>query len=178
MIIVAFLGNPGRKYARTRHNIGFILGEHLASEKGINPKQKQFKALTGKGKIGGKEVLFLFPQTFMNNSGESLLGACSFYKTEASHIIACHDEIEYAFGRVEMKFGGGHRGHNGIRSIIQHVGSPDFYRLRFGVGRPENPELSVADYVLGKFLGEEEKQIDELLPECFSLIEEAVSSME
>lgn len=178
MIILAFLGNPGRKYARTRHNIGFIVGEHLASEKNVSINQKQFKGLAGKGRIGGKEVLYLFPQTYMNSSGESVLAACSYYKTEPAHIITCHDEIEYNFGRIEMKFGGGHRGHNGIRSIIQHVGSPDFYRLRFGVGRPSHPDLSVADYVLGKFLKEEEKKIEELLPQCFSHIEDVVAGLE
>ncbi len=178
MIVLAFLGNPGKKYARTRHNIGFITGEGLAAEEGIAVKQKQFKAVTGTGKIAGKEVLFLFPQTYMNNSGESVQAACRYYRTKPEQIIACHDEIEYAFGRVEMKFGGGHRGHNGIRSIIQHTGSPDFYRLRFGVGRPENPDLSVADYVLGKFFSEEEKKISELLPGVYSLITDTIRSMD
>lgn len=178
MIVLAFLGNPGRKYARTRHNIGFIVGEALAAEEGISLKQKQFKGITGTGKIAGREVLFLFPQTYMNNSGEAVQAACRYYRIEPGQIITCHDEIEYAFGRVEMKFGGGHRGHNGIRSIIQHTGSPDFHRLRFGVGRPEHPDLSVADYVLGKFFPEEEKKIEELFPSIFSLITETIKSIE
>ncbi len=177
MIILAFLGNPGRKYARTRHNIGFITGEGLAAHEGIAVKQKQFKALTGAGRMAGREVLFLFPQTYMNNSGESLQAACRFYRTEPGQVIVCHDEIEYAFGRIEMKFGGGHRGHNGIRSIIQHTGSADFYRLRFGVGRPENPEFSVADYVLGRFTSEEEKKLEELLPQAWTLMRETLETM-
>jgi PTH1 family peptidyl-tRNA hydrolase len=175
MKIIAFLGNPGRKYAGNRHNIGFIIGEYFARRHGIAPSQKKFSALLGAGSVNGVDVCLVFPQTYMNASGEAVSQVMNFYKEEASSLIAVHDEIEFVFARFAMKSGGGHKGHNGIRSIMQQTGTGDFQRLRFGVGRPENPNVPVADYVLGNFLPEEMARIEELLPEVSFLLESAIT---
>jgi len=174
MKIIAFLGNPGRKYVKTRHNIGFIIGEYFAREFDIKVKQKNFSSVTGTGRVKGEDVCLLFPQTFMNNSGNAVQQALAYYREETSNLIAVHDEIEFKFERFEAKFGGGHKGHNGLRSIIQQTGSADFHRLRFGVGRPDNPEFSVADYVLGNFSSEEQARVEVLMPEIVDLLLELI----
>lgn len=165
MKIIACLGNPGTKYTNNRHNIGFLVGEYLANEYNISINKKNFDAKIGNGKIEHSDVMLLFPQTYMNNSGKSVQGALSFYKTDVSDLIVIHDEIELSFADCRIKKGGGHKGNNGLRSIIQCVGSPDFARIRFGVGRPENPNIPVADYVLSDFSGEEMGRIKELFPQ-------------
>ena len=178
MKIVAFLGNPGKKYARNRHNIGFIIGEYFASRYSIPAGQKKFSALTGTGVIERADVCLIFPQTYMNNSGEAVSQALKFYREGPDNLIVVHDEIEFVFGKFAMKFGGGHKGNNGIRSIIQHLDTADFHRLRFGVGRPENPNISVADYVLGSFLPEEMEKINGLLPEVSELLASSIIKSE
>lgn len=170
MIIVAFLGNPGKKYTRTRHNIGFITGEFFARETGVRINKKNFMSECGTGSIEGHDVLLLFPQTFMNLSGQAVKKAMDYYGTEHSGLIAVHDEIELPFGDVRTKTGGGHKGHNGLRSIISETGSADFHRIRFGVGRPENPQMDVADYVLSNFTPEESERINQVLPEVSRLL--------
>jgi len=174
MKIIAFLGNPGKKYARNRHNIGFIIGEYFARQHGISCGQKKFNALSGNGKIDGEDICLLFPQAYMNKSGESVIPALNYYGLDVQDLVAVHDEIEFNFGRVEIKFGGGHKGHNGIRSIVQCAASADFHRLRFGVGRPENPEIPIADYVLGNFLPEEMVKIEELLPRIDEMLMDVI----
>jgi PTH1 family peptidyl-tRNA hydrolase len=175
MKIIAFLGNPGSKYAGNRHNIGFIIGEYFAHRHGIAVSQKKFSALLGTGSVNGADVCLVFPQTYMNSSGEAVSMVMNFYKEEASSLIVVHDEIEFVFARFAMKSGGGHKGHNGIRSIMQQIGNGDFKRLRFGVGRPDNPHVPVADYVLGNFQPDEMTRIEELLPEVSSLLESALT---
>jgi len=155
MHLLIFLGNPGKKYQKNRHNIGFIAGSYLAEKHSISYNQKKFNALTGKGKIDGNDVALLFPQTYMNNSGESVSKALAFYQENIENCIVIHDEIELPFGDIRVKTGGGHKGHNGLRSIIQHCSSPDFHRIRFGVGRPDNPNIEVADHVLSNFTNDE-----------------------
>lgn len=175
MIIIAFLGNPGKKYSRTRHNIGFITGEFFARETGIRINKKSFMSECGTGSIDGHDALLLFPQTFMNLSGQAVKKAMDFYRTEHSGLIAVHDEIELPFAEVRTKTGGGHKGHNGLRSIIAETGSADFHRIRFGVGRPENPQMDVADYVLSNFTPEETEKIDMILPDVTRLIISIIS---
>jgi len=175
MIIVAFLGNPGKKYARTRHNIGFITGEFFSGENGIKINKKNFSSEYGTGTICGHDVLLLFPQTFMNLSGQAVKKAMDFYRTEHSSLIAVHDEIELPFADIKIQTGGGHKGHNGLRSIIAETGSPDFHRIRFGVGRPDNPQMDVADYVLSNFSAEELEKIGLVLPEVSRLIISIIS---
>ncbi len=155
MKIIACLGNPEKKYAFNRHNIGFAVGDYLAGKFGVSVNKNSFSSFCGSGKIDGVDVLFLFPQTYMNNSGKAVAAAKEFYHSEISDIIAIHDELEIPFGSVNVKKGGGHKGHNGIRSIASSLGSADFYRLRFGIGRPVNTAMSIADYVLSNFSDEE-----------------------
>lgn len=170
MIILAFLGNPGNKYSRTRHNIGFMVGEHFASASGIKVNKKAFSAETGSGRIDGRDAILLFPQTFMNLSGQSVAKAMDFYNTRPGELIVIHDELELPFGEIKVKTGGGHKGHNGLRSIIAEAGTPDFHRIRFGIGRPVNPQMDVADHVLSNFSKEESDKLPELLPAAEELI--------
>jgi len=164
MHIITCLGNPGRQYRKTRHNIGFIAGEYISNEYNIPVKQKSFSSFYGNGKINGRDVMLLIPHTFMNESGNAVRKVVDYFKAEYKNLIVVHDEIELPFGECRTKFGGGHKGHNGLRSIVEHIGTPDFNRIRFGIGRPENPNISVSDYVLSNFTGEEIKRINELMP--------------
>ncbi len=168
MKIIACLGNPGKKYCRNRHNAGFLYGEHLSRLYGIPLSPKQFSALSGTGRIAGRDVLLLLPQTFMNRSGDSVQAALAYYREEPGNLIVAHDEIELPFGEMRRKTGGGHKGQNGLRSIIEQIKSPDFHRLRIGVGRPDHPEMTVADHVLSNFSPEELR----LLEENFSRLDE------
>ena len=170
MIILAFLGNPGNKYSRTRHNIGFMVGEFFAERSGIRINKKAFSAETGSGKIEGHDALLLFPQTFMNLSGQSVSKAMDFYNVKPGELIVVHDELELPFGDIKLKTGGGHKGHNGLRSIIAEAATPDFHRIRFGIGRPANPQMDVADHVLSNFSKEEFDKLPELFPAAEDLI--------
>lgn len=165
IVIIACLGNPGRKYAKNRHSVGFMIGESVARQNGIRLGGASFQSLSGRGMISGKDVLIMMPQSYMNLSGGPVKRALDFYKVPPKRLVVVHDEIELPFGRIAVKFGGGHRGHNGIRSIIGEVGTADFHRVRFGVGRPGNPEIEIADYVLSDFTGEELGRMGELMPE-------------
>ena len=176
MKLIACLGNPGRQYARTRHNIGFITGESIAERYNVKPEQKKFQAVMGKGSTGMDDFVLLFPQTYMNNSGLAVRGALDFYKLGVEDLIVIHDEIELPFGDVRTKKGGGHKGHNGLRSIIEHVSSADFYRLRFGVGRPDDERISVADYVLASFTNDEMNEIRNMMPGVIDRIMEIVAA--
>lgn len=170
MIIIAFLGNPGKKYSRSRHNAGFIIGEKIAYEAGIKITKKNFMSETGTGSIYDREVLLLFPQTFMNLSGQAVKKAMDFYNTDHAGLIVIHDELELPFGDVRHKLGGGHKGHNGLRSIIAETGSADFHRIRFGIGRPDNPQMDVSDYVLSGFSSEEFEKINVHIPAIIKII--------
>jgi peptidyl-tRNA hydrolase, PTH1 family len=165
MKIIAFLGNPGNKYMKNRHNTGYICGFHFAEFSGIRINQKHFSSITGKGRIDGMDTLLLLPGTFMNNSGLAVRDALGYYDENAENLIVVHDEVELPFCEINVKFSGGHKGHNGIRSIIDNIGSPDFYRFRVGVGRPDNPHISVADYLLSDFSPEELLEIEAKLPD-------------
>jgi len=175
MKIVACLGNPGKKYARNRHNAGFIIGEMIAEQHNIAIKGNKFNAVTGAGKICGEDVLFLFPMTFMNNSGEAVQGALNFYREPPANLIVLHDELELPFGEVRLKFGGGHKGNNGIRSILQHAGTADFFRIRLGVGRPPSSDTGVADYLLSNFPADEYDALRDMLPEASELLESVLT---
>jgi PTH1 family peptidyl-tRNA hydrolase len=178
MIIIAFLGNPDKKYIRTRHNIGFIAGRYLASKEGISINKKTFSSETGTGKIQGRDTLLMFPQTYMNSSGSAVQKGLKFYNTPPTSLIVVHDDLELSFGQIKTKYSGGHKGHNGIRSIMTETGSADFHRIRFGIGRPENPDISVSDHVLSNFTAEEMKALEELLPESARIIETLLDTIE
>jgi PTH1 family peptidyl-tRNA hydrolase len=153
MRLVAGLGNPGARYARNRHNIGFMAVEAIARRHGAAGFRNRFKGELAEVSIGGERVLLLKPQTFMNASGESVGEAARFFKLLLSDIIVIHDEIDLRPGKVRVKQGGGSAGHNGLRSIDDLLG-PDYWRVRIGVGHPGVKEL-VQPYVLQNFSGEE-----------------------
>jgi peptidyl-tRNA hydrolase, PTH1 family len=173
MFVLACLGNPGKKYIKNRHNIGSMLGSYLAGRYGITTGSSSFSSVSGRGVVEGRDVFLIMPQTYMNNSGGPVRAALDYYKVAPARLIVVHDEIELPFGEYRLKFGGGHKGHNGIRSIMQEIGSADFHRVRFGVGRPDNPEIAVADHVLSNFTDEEMAGIGALFPK----VTEAVISI-
>ena len=160
MRLLVGLGNPGPKHQRTRHNVGFRIGEEAARkldmDLGFEPR---WNALVGKA----RGVAVLLPQTFMNASGESVGHAARFWKVEAGSLVVAHDDIDLELGRIQVKVGGGDGGHTGLRSIQQHLGTPAFVRVRFGVGRPP-PQWEGADWVLARFSSAEEEQVQSLIP--------------
>jgi PTH1 family peptidyl-tRNA hydrolase len=170
MKIIAFLGNPGSKYNKTRHNIGFLAGKRFAEINNIKINKKSFLSETGLWKIDDIDLLLLFPQTYMNESGKAVKKAMDYYGEKHTSLIVVHDELELKFGEVKEKFGGGHKGHNGLRSIIAETGSADFHRIRFGIGRPENESMSVSDHVLSKFTDDEMIEIENLMPSVINII--------
>jgi PTH1 family peptidyl-tRNA hydrolase len=159
------LGNPGTQYALTRHNVGFMVAEYLASEAGISLNRRRFQAITGEGMLAGEKVMLAEPQTYMNLSGRSVGEAVRFYQVDVGSLIVIHDEVDLPFGRLKVKKGGGHAGHNGLRSIVEVLGSADFIRVRVGVGRPAT-RIPMADYVLSPFSTAEREQLDGLLREA------------
>lgn len=149
MWLIVGLGNPGPKYRDTRHNVGFRAVERLASSASAGPFKEKFKGQWCKATIARSDVVLLEPLTFMNLSGESVQAAMAFFKTPLSEVLVIHDELDLAFRDVRVKVGGGAAGHNGLKSIVQHCGGPDFVRVRIGIGRP--PSGSTESWVLGSF---------------------------
>lgn len=147
MHIIAGLGNPGSSYQWTRHNAGFLFLDRLAQLENVTIGRKNFSGLTGEWQRDGDRHLLLKPQTFMNLSGRPVMQALQFYKVPTSRLIVVHDELDLPFGTVRLKQGGGHGGHNGLRSIMEMLGRGDFIRLRVGIGRP--PHGDTVNYVLG-----------------------------
>ena len=161
MLIFAGLGNPGAKYAGNRHNIGFMAVERIAADHGFGPWKARFQGQASEGRLGGAQVLLLRPGTFMNLSGQSVGEAMRFYKLEPMDITVFHDEIDLAPGKLRVKDGGGHAGHNGLRSIHQHIG-PHYSRVRLGVGHPGHKD-AVPGYVLSDFAKADRHWLDDLL---------------
>lgn len=161
MYIIAGLGNPTFQYAKTRHNIGFETIDGLADKNRISMNENKHKAVCGKGIIGGEKVLLLQPQTYMNNSGESIRAAVDFYKIDPKReLIVIYDDISLGVGQLRIRAKGSAGGHNGIKSIIAHLGTEEFQRIRIGVGaKPAGWDL--ADYVLGRFDEMDRKLADE-----------------
>jgi peptidyl-tRNA hydrolase, PTH1 family len=150
MLLLVGLGNPGARYARQRHNLGFMAVEAVARVHRFGPWRAKFKSLISEGWLGDVRVLLQKPQTFMNLSGHAVAEATRFYKLPLAQIVVCHDEVDLAAGKVRIKAGGGVAGHNGLRSIAGQLGSPDFRRVRFGIGHPGHKDL-VSGHVLGDF---------------------------
>ena len=160
MYIIAGLGNPGREYENTRHNVGFHVIDCLADRMRTEVCERRHFALCGRGMIGAEKVLLMKPQTYMNNSGQSLRAAADFYKVPPENILVISDDINLEEGKLRIRMKGSAGGHNGLKSIIQHLGSQDFPRIRVGIGgKPEGWDL--ADYVLGKLKGNDEKRMQE-----------------
>lgn len=161
MHIIAGLGNPGSKYARNRHNVGFMAADAIARRHSFSPWTKKFRAEIAEGTLGGEKVLLVKPQTFMNASGESVGEAMRFYKLAPSDIIVLYDELDLAPGKLRIKTGGGTGGHNGIRSLDSHIGK-DYRRVRIGIGHPGDKAL-VHNWVLGDFAKVDSTWLDPLL---------------
>lgn len=159
--IVVGLGNPGMAYEGTRHNAGYDALAVLAKDAGIELTKKQFKALTGTGTIEGKKVLLMFPQTFMNNSGEAVAAAMNFYKLAPQQLLVFSDDIALDVGGVRVRKKGSDGGQKGLRSIIAHIGSSDFARVRIGVGAKPHPAYDLADWVLSKYKADERARMDD-----------------
>jgi PTH1 family peptidyl-tRNA hydrolase len=173
MKIIVGLGNPGRKYERTRHNAGFMAVGALAGSLKLDLAQEKYHALIAKGRIGAEEALFAKPQTFMNESGRSVAAILRYTYANGADLVVVHDELDLPLGAVRVKIGGGHGGHNGLRSIIEHIGTPDFVRVRVGVGRPA-PGLDAADYVLSPFTADERKVAAEAVEKAAEAVKAVV----
>ena len=154
--LVAGLGNPGAKYAQNRHNVGFFVLDELARRHGLGPFRAKLGADAASGGLAGQSALLVKPMEFMNRSGYALARHAQYRDVPADHIVVVHDEIDIDFGRIKVKAGGGHGGHNGLRSIIAQLGSREFSRIRVGVGKPAGSDAAygdkrVANYVLSDF---------------------------
>jgi len=170
MKLVVGLGNPGREYAATRHNIGFMVIDRLAINLGIKIEKKMLKALVGQGQVNGEKVILAKPQTFMNLSGEAVGMLLSWFKLAASDLLVIYDDLDLPPGKLRLRAGGGSGGHKGVQSIIQVIGTEYFTRVRIGIGRPPGPDFETVGYVLSRF-GNDEAQVME---EALDLAQEAV----
>lgn len=160
MLLFVGLGNPGARYAGNRHNIGFMAVEAIAKRHGFAPWRRRFQGVTTEGSIDGKKTLLLLPGTFMNESGRAVAEAANFYKLDLKDIVVLHDELELPPGKVRIKIGGGNAGHNGLRSVSEHMGN-DYKRMRIGIGHPGNKDL-VHSYVLSDFAKAEKPWVETL----------------
>jgi peptidyl-tRNA hydrolase, PTH1 family len=164
MWLVVGLGNPGPSYAQHRHNVGFMAIERLAERLDADSPRDRHAGRLRRAEVQGEGLLLLEPQTFMNASGESVQPTAAFYKIPPERIIVLHDELDLPFGEVRLKLGGGHAGHNGLRSILERLGTPEFIRVRIGIGRPP-PEHGgdVSSFVLSRFSQEEAEALPGVL---------------
>ncbi len=168
-LLVVGLGNPGREYAATRHNVGFMVIDEIARRHTASFRSK-FSARLADVRFDGLRVGLLEPQTYMNESGRSVGAAQRFFKLPLDQLLVVHDEVDLGPGRLQIRLGGGLAGHNGLRSIVQHVGSPDFLRVRVGVGRPERGDRRpVADFVLSPF--QTEVDVDAIVSRAADAVE-------
>ena len=153
--IVAFLGNPGLKYNGTRHNAGFMAADAMEKKLGVSINKMRFKALTQTADIGGKKVLLMKPQTYMNLSGDAIAQAANFYMGPPERVIVVSDETALPIGRLRIRRGGSAGGHNGLKSVIARLGTDQFPRIRLGVGDKPHPDYDMADWVLSAFKGQD-----------------------
>ena len=157
--LLVCLGNPGDQYENTRHNAGFMVADELAERHNIPVQRLKFRALTNTVTIGDEKVLLMKPVTYMNLSGEAVHEAAAFYKIPPEHILVVSDEVALAPGKLRVRRSGSAGGHNGLKNIIAHLGTDQFPRIRVGVGQKPHPDYDMADWVLGKFQGEDKKAV-------------------
>lgn len=170
MHLVLGLGNPGRRYVRTRHNAGFLVVDRLAERQGVACTRSQLGALVETVRIGTETTVLAKPQTFMNLSGQAAASLRGYYKLDNEQLVVIHDDVDLPFGQIRVKRGGGHGGHNGLRDLKARLGRGEFLRVRFGVGRPP-PGWDTADYVLGGWSSEEEEALPQLVERAADAVE-------
>ncbi len=170
MKLIVGLGNPGSEYARTKHNVGFMLADALGERLSVPPFRERFNALVTEVYMGGEKVLIAKPQTYMNNSGEAVGPLMRFYKLEPEELIVIHDDMDIPAGTIRIRKKGSAGGHNGIKSIISHVGSENFSRVRIGIGRPL-PGWTVVNHVLAPFSEEDAPKIKEAIASLLPAVE-------
>jgi len=169
--LLVCLGNPGDQYENTRHNVGFMVADELADRANVPIQKLKYKALTNTITLGGQKVLVMKPVTYMNLSGEAVRQAVDFFKIPADHVLVVSDDTALAVGRLRIRKGGSAGGHNGLKNIIQHLGTDQFPRLRLGVGEKPHPDYDLADWVLGKFQGEDKKAMDAAVKKAADAVE-------
>ena len=173
--LVVGLGNPGDKYFYTRHNAGFLAMDYISQKCGAQVNRSKFKALVGDATIAGKRVLLMKPQTFMNLSGEAVVEAANFYKIPVENIIVLSDDVNLDVGRMRVRKSGSDGGQKGLRSIIEKMGSDNFPRIRFGVGKKPHPDYDMADWVLGTFSESDKKAIFDCFVTSYEGLEKILS---
>lgn len=176
MYLVVGLGNPGKQYDMTRHNIGFHTIDYIADEYRVKVNKLKYKALYGECSIGGEKVLLIKPQTYMNLSGESLIDFVKFFKVPVENVLVINDDISLDTGKLRIRAKGSAGGHNGLKSIIYQLGSDEFVRLKIGVGAPEHKDYELADYVLGRFTKDEVPILEETIIKCKKAVEEIIKN--
>lgn len=170
MKLVCGLGNPGLKYANTRHNVGCMICDKLAARIGASFRTKRFSAHFAEGRLGDEKIVMLKPQTFMNRSGDSISPAMGFFRADPGELLVIHDDADLAPGQIKLKHGGGTAGHKGLISLRDRLGTPEFDRLRYGIGRPEDPRFELSDFVLAPFTKAELKLHDSRMDEAAAAI--------
>ncbi|WP_307478766.1 aminoacyl-tRNA hydrolase [Cytobacillus purgationiresistens] len=171
MKLIVGLGNPGKPYDRTRHNIGFEVIDAISQKWGISLNQSKFKGIYGVGHIQGEKVFLLKPLTYMNLSGESIRPLMDYYDIDIEDLVVIYDDLDLPVGRIRLRQKGSAGGHNGIKSTIAHIGTPEFNRIRVGIDRPPSG-MKVPDYVLGKFSAEEQEEMKEMIKKCTEACED------
>ena len=169
--LVVGLGNPGAKYENTRHNVGFMTADALAGRNGEPIRRVKYHALTSEAVIGGQSVLLMKPTTFMNLSGQAVSEAARCYKIPADHVLVISDDVDLPLGKLRIRKSGSAGGHNGLKHIIQLLGTDQFPRLKIGVGGKPHPDYNMADWVLGQFQGEDKKTIDDAVARAADAVE-------
>ena len=168
--LLVCLGNPGKEYANTRHNIGFLAADALEKRAGVKFNKLRYRALTGEVTLGGQRVLVVKPQTYMNLSGEAVKLAGGFYKIPPEHILVLYDDISLPLGKLRIRASGSAGGHNGIKNIIAHLGTDAFPRIKVGVGAPAQPD-GMVDWVIGNFTASERKVVDTAIEKALDAAE-------
>lgn len=169
--LIVGLGNPGQQYASTRHNVGFRAADALAEHIGITIRRVRFHALTGEGSVGGQQALLLKPTTYMNLSGQAVGEAARFYKIPPDHVLVISDDVALPPGKLRLRRNGSAGGHNGLKSIIEYLGSDKFPRLKIGVGGKPHPDCDMADWVLGSFHGQDAIDVEQAVQRAAQAVE-------
>ena len=173
---ICCLGNPGAKYEGTRHNAGFMAADIIAAQKNIRLNRLKFKAVYGETEHDGNKLIVLKPQTYMNSSGESAREVLAWFRLPPERLIVVCDDLELPCGKIRIRAKGSDGGHNGLKSIITQLGSDAFPRIRIGIGRPQNPEYPIIDYVLGRFTSEERAPMETAISRAAAAALEIVAS--